>query len=64
MTVLTGLADEFAVPMFLYAHPLEGNISVYDLAAFYRGFGFEESDENEDEDEDEGVVMVRYPERA
>jgi hypothetical protein len=66
MTVLTDLADEFSVPMFLYAHPLEGNISAYDLAAFYRGFGFYESDEDrsdeEDADEDEGVVMVRYPE--
>jgi hypothetical protein len=68
MTLLTDLADEFGVPMFLYAHPLEGNISAYDLAAFYRGFGFDESEENrsdeDDADEDEGVVMVRYPERA
>lgn len=65
MTVLTDLADEFGVPMFLYAHPLEGNISTYDLAAFYRGFGFDESDEDrseEEEDEDAGVTMVRYPE--
>lgn len=65
MIMLTDLADEFGVPMFLYANPLEGNISVYDLAAFYRGFGFEESGEGgseEDEDEDTGVVMVRYPE--
>lgn len=65
MRMLTDLADEFGVAMFLYANPLEGNISTYDLAAFYRGFGFEESDEGrseEDEDEDTGVVMVRYPE--
>lgn len=65
MSMLTDLADEFGLPMFLYANPLEGNISTYDLAAFYRGFGFEESDEgrsDEDEDEDTGIVMVRYPE--
>ena len=65
MIMLTDLADEFGVAMFLYANPLEGNISVYDLAAFYRGLGFEESGEDrseEDEDEDTGVVMVRYPE--
>jgi hypothetical protein len=65
MNMLTDLADEFGLPMFLYANPLEGNISTYDLAAFYRGFGFEQSEEDgsdEDEDEDTGVVMVRYPE--